>query len=223
MTRLIRHTLPVALVLMLLLAVLPAHIARAASCDVTTTADGLSPIPAGSLRARLADANCTAITFNLTAMGGNTITLSDTLPTVTRALTLTGPGVGSLTVQGNNTFRLLSINAPGLTVAFSGLTLAKGHVAAASGGNLSAVGGTITLTDMVLTGATTASLGGGAGAGFSGSSATLTRVVVRGNSSDNAGGGLSQINGSLTLIESTVRDNTAANGGAVSTANKGPD
>ena len=81
--------------------------ARADDCTVTSNLDS-GP---GTLRALLAG-SCPGITFQpgLTSP----ITLVNTLPTIIRPLTITGPGKGSLTIQGNNTFPLLLIDAGAL-------------------------------------------------------------------------------------------------------------
>jgi hypothetical protein len=134
-----------------------------------------------TLRAHMSNINCHAITFDLTAMGTDTIALASTLPVVGRPLVIEGPGIDSLTVRGNNTFPLIIVNISGGDVAIGGLTLTGGHAAAGYGGNLRSAGGNLTLTDLALTGGTAANQGG-AGAYLSNGTSTLTRVLVSGNS-----------------------------------------
>jgi hypothetical protein len=74
---------------------------------VTTTNDsGL-----GSLRDAITQANATpgADIINLTGITG-TITLATTLPTINESLSLNGPGVANLRVNGNNAVQILSTN-----------------------------------------------------------------------------------------------------------------
>src|SRR4051794_11219263 len=103
----IRATLALLLALTLALTALPlAPVARAAACAVTSAADS-GP---GTLRAALANSDnfaalgggCTAITFDVAAMGGGTIILASRLPLIARDLTIAGPGVGGLTIQGTS-------------------------------------------------------------------------------------------------------------------------
>src|SRR3954451_18580396 len=68
------------------LALTPA--ARAATCMVTVATDNLVPPPDGSLRQKVDDGSCAAITFQ---PGLGAITLTRTLP-IYRAVTITGPG-----------------------------------------------------------------------------------------------------------------------------------
>src|SRR3954452_12571109 len=203
---------------------LPASALADGSCTVTTAADATASIPAESLRARLADPNCSAISFNLAVMGSGTITLADTLPAISRAVTIAGPG-GGLTIQGNNTFPLVLINAPGLAVGLSGLTLTKGQATASSGygGNLRSIGGNLSLTDVTLSAGTAETGQGGAGAYFSNGTSTLTRVTISGNtapgsSSYQTGAGMyigeKYGDVSVTLTDSLIVRNTAtANSG----------
>lgn len=159
----------------------PVAPAGAAACTVTSTADS----GAGTLRQKLADASCSSITFSLPGSAPWTITLANSLPTVTRALTLTGPGISSLTIQGNNTFPLLLIDthtaAPGAAVAVSGLTLTNGHATGSYGGNLRGWGANLTLSNVALTNGTAATNLGGAGAYLTSGVIALNGVTVSGN------------------------------------------
>jgi hypothetical protein len=208
--------LALALALALAFAALPAHPAAAMDCMVNTNADILV---AGTLRLALLDTSCTTITFQ--AGLPSPIVLTGPLPTIDRDLTLTGPGVGGLTVQGNNTFPLLTINAPGKTVTFGGLTLTGGKAVGAYGGDLRVYAGTVALADLALTDGTAEASRGGAGAYIGGGAVTLTRVTISGNTAPGdaayqAGAGLHideyygpadvQINDS-TIVGNTATDN----------------
>src|SRR4051812_13889487 len=73
--------------------------ARAAACTVLN----LNDAGTGSLRAALGNtdgfSDCTAITFQAGLTG--TITLASDLPSLTRVVSVTGPGAASLTVDRN--------------------------------------------------------------------------------------------------------------------------
>ena len=97
-----RCALPLSLVLVLVLAGQPlpglgGGVALAAGCVVTTTADA----GAGSLREKLADTNCSDITFSLPGSAPWTILLASNLPTLTRTVSVTGPGAASLIIDRN--------------------------------------------------------------------------------------------------------------------------
>ncbi len=120
LARVPRRLLRLALALALLLTTLPFAPPRpvaAAACTVTNTTDA----DPGSLREKLADTNCT--TIDATGVTG-TITLASDLPTVTRTVSVTGPGAGSLTIDRNDTSSgtAFQVDAGG-TLTLSGLTL----------------------------------------------------------------------------------------------------
>ena len=81
----------------------------------------------GSLRQAILDANASGggvITFSNVS---GTITLLSVLPDFTANITLTGPGSDSLTISGNNLYRVLGMVA-GTTNTVCGLTLANGMI-----------------------------------------------------------------------------------------------
>ncbi|MFN8515059.1 MAG: hypothetical protein U0841_21230 [Chloroflexia bacterium] len=144
------------LVLALLLALgalatqFPAY-ASAKSIEVKNTNDSGT----GSLRQAIIDADPgDTINFNLPGNGPWTINLAGTLPTINKALTIQGPGYTKLTIQGDNTFRLLFINATGEAVNVSGLTLRQGKASGSYGGNIRSVGGNLSLSYVALRDAT---------------------------------------------------------------------
>src|SRR5690349_9535931 len=85
-----------ALACALTLALLPTSPSAAANSCVVTTLDDSGD---GSLRAALADANCTAISFQSGLTG--TIALQSSLPVITRDLALKGPGAANLAISAN--------------------------------------------------------------------------------------------------------------------------
>jgi hypothetical protein len=202
------------------LAATPLAPAGAISCTVMSTADSGS----STLRARLADANCDAITFDLAAMGTGTITLLSQLPAINRNLTITGPGRDLLTLDGGNAVRPLAIIGGAVTV--TDLTVARGRVTALDGvGAFGACayigGGTVTLRDLRVRDCRAVGQAGG-GLFIAGGTTLLERAEVRGNEADfeavlgGGGGGLfvDQFNGdtSVTICDSVIAGNRALNG-----------
>ncbi|HMQ04014.1 MAG TPA: Ig-like domain repeat protein [Pyrinomonadaceae bacterium] len=163
---------------------------------VTNSADS----GAGSLRQAVID-----------ACPGSTITfdLDDGLTTVTSPITLTsgeividkdliiqGPGADQLTISGNNTSRIFSVEGV-IDVEFIGLTLTGGN---GVGSSFSGSGGAIL---------------------NQGSSLSLNSLVISTNTASGFGGAIYYRGGggSLTVTNSTLRDNTASLGGAIATGN----
>ncbi len=133
-----------ALTLALLLTTLPLAAPRpvaAAACTVTNTTDA----DPGSLRAQLADTNCT--TIDATGVTG-TITLASNLPTLTRTVSVSGPGAGSLTIDRNDTVNGVAFFvAAGGNLTLSGLTVTKAGVGLLFNGVGSATVTNSTLSD----------------------------------------------------------------------------
>src|SRR5262249_55540987 len=107
------------------------------SLSDTGTGSGLT----GDIRYCIAQADLSAnagstITFD-TALNGSTITLSKGQLVISDAMTITGPGAGSLTINGNNSSRLFDV-ASGGSLTLENVTLsgglAQGTGAAAEGG-----------------------------------------------------------------------------------------
>jgi CSLREA domain-containing protein len=139
-----------------------------------------------TLRAAIQEANALAGTHSISFAGGGTIELGSGLPTIDKALTITGPGAGSLTVDGNDTETVFTISA----------------------------GGTPAVTIAHLT--VTAGDGVSGGAIFNSEALTLTSVNIFNNSASFGGGGIFNSGGTLTVTDSTLADNTSAgSGGAI--------
>jgi len=171
----------------------PAH-AVGTTIVVTTTADS----GAGSLRAAITTAETTAdddtITFDPTVFTPgtlHTITLASQLPTISKPLSIIGPGQTTLAISGNDSVRIFNVsqgnnNPPGVRVSIADLTLTRGRVSGA--------GAALQLTQ---------------------AQATLTRVTVSLNQSTSDGGGAYVNSSSLTVVDSTFEDNTALRGGGI--------
>ena len=170
---------------------------------VTTLTDGV----AGSLRDAITQANTHAGADSINFQVTGTILLNGTeLPTITQDLTITGPGADKLTVSGNNTSRIFTVDA-GETVKISGLTIAGGNAGNENGGGLDNFG-TLTVSNSVFS-SNSATNGGGL-ANESGGTATLRGSTFTSNTAGSLGGGLANENGgTATVSGSTFTSNTA--------------
>ena len=194
----------------------------ATSYTVTTlsdTAGSCSGSNCTTLRAAIVAANSSAgnsITF---AELSGTITLNSGLPAITQSMTITGPGVGVLTVSGNNTYQILNISSSSATVAISGLTFANGsslHATNGGGGAINSAGKLI-VTNVTFSGNTA----GGGSAGAISSDATLTVTNCTFSSNTATYGGAIASYSTATVADSTFAGNSAEYaGGAL--FNEGP-
>ena len=197
-----RHGLALVLAILLALAglLLPhlgGEVALAAGCVVTTTNDS----GAGSLRAALNGTDdftgitCTAIAFG--AGGTGTITLASDLPTVTRTVSVTGPGAASLTVNRNDTTSsgtAFPVGAGG-NLTLSGLTVRGARMGVRVTSSTA-----VATIDSALIGSTSTTLAGnGVGVQVEGGSATLTNTILSKNFT-----GVNMVGGSATLTNSTM-------------------
>jgi len=146
---------------------------------------------AGTLRSVVAGA-ASGDTVDMTQLTCGTITLaSGAIPIPIDALTLAGPGADLLTIDGANADRVVTHGGHG-ALTISGVTLAHGHneTDASLGGCLYSAGNTyLTAT-------------------------TLAACSTAGGSAFFAGGGALVVNGTLTLVDSTLRDNVATRTGS---------
>ncbi|TWU24578.1 choice-of-anchor Q domain-containing protein [Bythopirellula polymerisocia] len=184
-----------------------------------------------SLREAIASANTTAgaqeITFDpsLTSGGAATINIASQLPTITEALTITGPGANLLSIdaglggdglKNGNGYRIFNIDDgtdTDIDVEISGLTLTGGDV---GGVSPNSYGGAIfnrenlTLTSNTLSG-NSASGNGGAVSNYG--TATITQSTLSDNSATGLGGGLHNFMGTVSITQSTLSGNSASESG----------
>lgn len=132
-------------------------------------------------------------TINLTAALGSL--------TLTRDVTITGPGASEITVSGQNAIRVFSIDA-GITVSLSGLTISDGNAGSAALGGGIANQGTLTLQEITLSN-NTADFGGGV---FNQGTLTVRNGTVSENSATTMGGGIFS-SATLTVENSTLSHN----------------
>ena len=158
------------------------------------------------------------ITFDMTVFNtAQTITLAPASGqlTLSRGVTITGPGANLLTVArsaagGTPQFRIFQVNG-GVTATIGGLTLTGGDAGGGDGGGIANYGN-LTLTGSTASG-NTASFGGGILNQDRGTT-TLINSTVSGNTASVAGGIFTNL-GTLTLTNSTVSGNTSGSGGGV--------
>jgi hypothetical protein len=174
---------------------------------VTTTADG-GP---GSLRSVLASAPAGSAVHFWSSVRGSII-LSNGPLTVTKNVTLYGPGAAALAISGNNLFQVFRIG-PAASVWISGLTIKQGHSENLGGGIYN--DGTLLLTKSVVSGNFASPRGGGIYNSPTGA-LTINLSTVSGNSTTNAGGGIFN-DGTMAVNNSTLAGNQSsdADGGAI--------
>jgi CSLREA domain-containing protein len=185
--------------------VAPAPIARAATITVTTTDDENNTDGDCSLREAIRAANTdTAVDACPAGSGTDTVELPAgfynlTLPgpgeeagltgdlDITQPVNIFGEGISETIINNLNLDRVFDLNTAG-AVHISGLTLQNGLAGTQPGGGVRSIASHLTLSDSRLTN----------------------------NRSDDQGGGLYVTLGTLTMINSWIDHNTAANGGGLS-------
>jgi len=198
----------------------------AASSDVVAIRLGTCTSPAtftvtnlldsgpGSLRQAILNANANspaADTINFQAGLTGTITLTSGQMIVSDSLTINGPGANVISVSGNNASRIFQFNS-GQTVSLSGLTLTAGSVGGMVGGAVLSTA-TATISNVIIYG-NSASDGGGVASSGTGTM-TISNSVVANNSASSTGGGLRSFSGRTIITDSTFSGNTADIGGAL--------
>ncbi len=131
-----------------------------------------------------------------------------------------GPGQGPVTISGNNVSRVLQVDG-GVTAVISGLTITGGSTLYSGGGLFNQ--GTTTLTGCTIVGNRSASpIGFTGGAGVANrNNLTLDHCLIRENTAAGDGGGLLNF-GIAELVDCTVSGNSAAvHGGGISNYSRG--
>jgi hypothetical protein len=160
----------------------------------------------GSLRGALAAAVAgDTIKFAPSAYG--TITLSSAPLEVTSSVTIMGPGAKDVTINGNNTFQDLLVDA-NVTARVSGLTITggKGPATYPYGGGIFN-NGTLTVANCVITNNSAGEYGAGGGIDNNGS-LTVTNSIVSNNTADFGAGISNNSTGILEITGSTISNNT---------------
>lgn len=184
----------------------------------TYIVSNLNDSGAGSLRQAITDANLTTeadrIFFadNLTG----TIHLASELPTITKPLSIIGPGPSVLEISGEGAFRVFSIS-PG-PAYMTGVSISNGSSVSGTGGGINS-NGDLTVTNSVFY---NNSATGGGGICFQGGGKALIRdCTFTNNSAENYSGAVAFGNGDMTISGSTFSGNHADDGGAIGTVNPG--
>jgi fibronectin-binding autotransporter adhesin len=153
---------------------------------------------------------------NFYAGAARTISLANALPTITNAVTITGPGSSLLTINANHFGSVLSLGSPvGSTVTLSGLTLTGGVAGNGIGGGIDAQSCNLALTDLTVSGNSGDSGGGGIDCY---GNLSLTNCTVTGNSTghySSGGGGIAAGHSTaiITIVNSTISNNSSGGGG----------
>jgi hypothetical protein len=176
-------------------------IATLAFLPVTAHAAALNVCPSGCPFATIQAAMSAAQSGDMIAVAPGTYPGG---VTVSQNVTLVGSGTALTTIQGGGPVVLIPA---GVTVSIKDITITGGNVVGRGGGIANY--GTLSVKD-VLVNANFASISGGGIANFG--SITVLSSVISGNQAGFAGGGIA---GSVTLSNSTVVGNTAANGGGM--------
>ncbi|HXQ62350.1 MAG TPA: choice-of-anchor Q domain-containing protein [Acidimicrobiales bacterium] len=192
----------VATALVLGLAPLSVAMAPGMAAAATRTVTNCNDSGTGSLRKAVLDAaSGDTVAFALSPPCP-IITLTSTI-SITRNLTVDGPGSGVLAVSGNDAVGVFSVD-PGVSVTLSGLTIEKGS-STRGGGILN--DGALTVTKSTVSGNSASTGGGGI---WSNGSLTVTDSTLADNATGSYGGGIySGSNGTLHVTDSTLSGNTA--------------
>ena len=201
--------------------------ASTASADTITVINTNDSGP-GSLRQALVDAN-NGDTINFdSSLNGQKITLTSGQLIVDKSVTISGPGVNNLAVDGNAQSRVFYVN-PGKTVTISGLTIANGH-GVTWGGGIYNDHATLIVSNCTVSNNSTRDGYGGGGIvndaftynGNGSATLTVTNCTLSGNSGGAYTGGGGILNegwpgsATLTVTNCTFSSNSADGGGGIS-------
>ncbi|MCU0784965.1 MAG: hypothetical protein MUF81_13160, partial [Verrucomicrobia bacterium] len=148
---------------------------QAATFTVTTAADS----GVGSLRQAIEDANATPSEDIIDFSVAGTITLGSALPAITESVAITGPGTNLLTISGNNSMQVFTVNAETTNATISGLTIANGKATGYANGAGIANAGTLTIQNCALVNNT--NVGGWGGAVFNSGHLAILNSTFSGN------------------------------------------
>jgi CSLREA domain-containing protein len=140
------------------------------------------------------------------------ITLTSTLPSITNAIIINGPGSNLLTVDGDKTYRVFDAES-GSDLTLDGLTIAHGYHSGPGGGVF--VGqGNVTILNSTFFSNTATTRGGGIYFNGGGTLA-ISNTILLSNKADNSGGAIGVRSGTATLTNTTLSNNLAAFGGGI--------
>jgi CSLREA domain-containing protein len=216
----------IAAVFILALAFLAAGIDTSAATLVVTktadTADGICDSDCSLREAVTAAAGGDSVVFSSLFNEPQTITLISGQITITRNLTMTGPGHPLLTISGNNASRIFVISG-GPTVCINGIRFANGS--APTAGAIGVVGSALDLRSVAVDNNHSTDPNSGTGGGILVNTGTLTvsESIIKNNTvpPNGIGGGIYVFSSTLNLADSSVSYNTGGgiNGGGSTTMN----
>ena len=200
----------------------------------TYTVQNLNASGTGSLFEQITSANATAANDDIVFRSGvtGTITLaSSALPTIISTatagtLTITGPEANSLTISGNNLFRIFFVNTGG-NLTLNNITVTSGNIMGNGGGILNQ--GTLainscTISNSTATGNSPTTGGGGGIFNQIGGTLSITNSTISSNTATGftgfagQGGGISNLGTITSITNSTILSNTATGGDGVAAA-----
>ena len=137
------------------------------------------------------------------ALNGTELLISD-------SLSIIGPGATQLTISGNNTSRIITVDS-GVTVELSGLTLLDGQTPS-SDGNAIDNDGVLTVTNCIFSN-NFAEASGFGGAIMNTNTLTLRNTVLSNNGAEDAGAIFNS--GTLNAFDCTIAGNVALDNGGI--------
>jgi hypothetical protein len=191
---------------------------------VSTLADEFdSNLSAGEVSLREAlffTPNGETITFASNLQG--TINLTQGQLTINRSVTIDGTGADRLTINANGNSRLFNVDdnsSTELEVTIAGLTVTGGNVTGLGGGILNRENLTIRNSHITENSATGSAPNTGEGGAINNDGGTLTLVAstVSNNTATRFSGGIDNDRGSLNVTNSTISGNSAATFGGIAT------
>lgn len=148
------------------------------------------------------------IIFNIPSASPNIITLTTGQITISKSITITGPGANELTIDGSANGRIFQIfSAPSdLDVVISGVTITNGNDSA---GGAIRNDESLTILDSLISNSSSPIGFGGGGILNNGDVLTIERSTITGNTSNFGGGILNRSGGTLILNLTQVSTNMA--------------
>ncbi len=184
------------------------------SGPVVTNCDDSGP---GSLRQAVADAAAgDTVTFALAPACSQITLTSDAIRSFFKDLTIAGPGASALAVSGNHEFTVFDTGGGGSSMTISGLTIENGRGGSSTGGGIAVNSGSLTLKDSVVTGNSNSLKGGGIDSSSGSASLTVINSTIS-NNTGVSGAGINASPAGVTVIGSTLTGNSgpSAQGGAI--------
>jgi CSLREA domain-containing protein len=199
--------------------------------QVTTTADTALVDSQCSLREAIINADTNAVTYpeclfgatgNFiafdTGLGAATITLTSTLPAISDPAGLTIYGGGQITISGNNSHRVFTVNS-GAPLTLDGLTITNGLAVSLCSGTDGLGGGVYNAGTLIIQDSTfsnnsavyQSACGGNGGGVYNTGTVAIINSTFSSNTAGQSGGGVYN-SGALTIARSTFLSNTS-NGG----------